>query len=135
LKKRPQPEQACCQKSGTAANGLGRLTLKETHSSTQMGGYPSASGRVSVEMKAEIGLKGRSSRERFRRRGHNSASFLNDHGDKFAAIRAKNEANGGSIFVYFFRKKGFCSYYTLKLFVKPFHTGRFLVGRAVHVLP
>jgi hypothetical protein len=44
-------------KPGTVVCGLGRLTLKETHPSTQMGRCPSGSGRVSVDLKAEIGLK------------------------------------------------------------------------------
>jgi hypothetical protein len=73
---------------------------------------PSASGRVSVGLKAEIGLKGRSSRERFRWGGHNSARFRNDRGEKFAAIRTKSVANGCSMPVDF-SKKGFYFSYTL----------------------
>jgi hypothetical protein len=75
-------------------------------------GAPSLrAGIISQALRAEIGLKGRSSRERFRRGRWNSARFCVDHGEKFAAIRAKIEANGCSIPVDF-SKKGFYFSYT-----------------------
>ena len=63
--------------------------------------YPSGSGRVSVGLKAEIGLKWRSIRERYRRGRQDSARFYSHQGGKFAAIRAKSETNGCSITVDF----------------------------------
>jgi hypothetical protein len=46
-------------------------------------GVPSLrAGIISQALRAEIGLKGRSSRERFRRGGHNSSRFRNDQGKK-----------------------------------------------------
>jgi hypothetical protein len=105
IKKRSPPQRAGCQKNSPGANfraspaGVRRRDAsnnaahrrKRAGSSTDPqrnppfnsnGCSPSASGMVSVGLTAEIGLKGRSSRERFRRRGHNSARFHNDQDEK-----------------------------------------------------
>jgi hypothetical protein len=173
--KRPQPQQACCQKAGHRRKRTWSIDPQRNPHFNSNGGDPSGSGRVSVGMRAcekipprlraplnvpggvagppisghvelatllsfgtpvpcqtrlgapsfrmgiisqalktEIGLTGRSSRERFRRGGHNSTRFRSDQGEKFAAINTKSEANGCSIPVDF-SKKGFYFSYTRDL--------------------
>jgi hypothetical protein len=82
MKKRFQLQQSCCRKSGYCCELAWSTDPKETHPSTQIAATQAEAGGGLVGLKAEISLKGRSSRERFRRGRQNSASFRRDQSEK-----------------------------------------------------